>query len=69
MNNPFKDMTDEEFLYQMCAFMGKENFIRFVNIIGGNCPNGGCTTGLDKCGECFYKLLGEYEKKKIQDQE
>ncbi|MHB9937929.1 hypothetical protein CF098_07855 [Clostridium sporogenes] len=62
MKNPFEHMKDEEFLYQMCAFMGKDNFIRFATLIGSNCPKGGCTTGMDNCGECFYKFLGEYEK-------
>lgn len=62
MNNPFNDMDNNEFLYQICAFMGKENFIRFIDITNGKCPNGGCTVGKDNCGECFYKYLGEYEK-------
>ena len=62
MNNPFNYMKDEEFLYQICAFMGKDNFIRFVNIIGGNCPNGECTIEKDKCGECFYQFLVNYEE-------
>ncbi|SHJ52935.1 hypothetical protein SAMN02745163_02075 [Clostridium cavendishii DSM 21758] len=62
MNNPFNAMSDEEFLYQICAFMGKENFIRFIDITNRNCPNSRCINEKDKCGECFYEFLREYEK-------
>lgn len=63
INNPFNDMNNNEFLYQMCAFMGKENFIRFVNITSNKCIHENDESCSENCGECFYNFLGDYEKK------
>lgn len=62
MNNVFNNMNDKEFLYQMCAFMGKENFIRFINITSIGCPtcdDGECAICEDNCGDRWYKSLKE----------
>lgn len=62
MNNDFNDMNDEEFLYQMCTFMRKESFIRFVNIASNRCYGDDCRDHNFECGECCYKYLGKYER-------
>ena len=62
MNNGFNNMNDKEFLYQMCAFIGKENFIRFVNIASEECLDNRCEVGHYNCGDCFYKTLLEIKK-------
>lgn len=55
----FANMNDEEFLYQMSAFMGKDNFIRFVDIISHGCEYSHCDICEENCGEHFYKSLKE----------
>jgi len=62
MENPFNKMKNDEFLYQTCAMMGKENFIRFVDIAGHCCPSGVCAIKDGNYGNCFYEYLKEYEK-------
>lgn len=72
MNNPFNNINDKEFSYQMCAFMGKDNFIRLVEISRDMCPNDGCDYAIKKgitCGQCFYDSLHDYERLKEGIQE
>ena len=67
MNNTFENMSDEEFLYQICAFTGKENFIRFIDIVSSGCPicdDGECAICEDSCGERWYKFLDKCEKQR-----
>lgn len=53
-----KNYSDNEFLDKVCAFHGKESFIRFINLVT-NCPYKEKKPCIDSCGECFYKYIRE----------
>ena len=64
LDNPFNNMSDNEFVYRISAFLGKENFTRLINIVNNEQICSSIDKCDSKCGEYYYKFIGEYKKRK-----
>lgn len=62
LDNPFNSMSDNEFLYRINAFLGKENFIRFINIVNDEKICFSIDKCDFKCGGMLLQVYQEYEK-------